>query len=56
MYYTPGLRTPARYTAAVRAPPRTPSLTAQCVNARCKKTYRALQRTDPRACVVAVAL
>ena len=34
----------ARHKAA-RAPPWAPSLASQCLNVRCKKTYRAPQRT-----------
>ena len=34
---------------AARAPPGAPSLAAQCLNVRCKKTYRAAQRTDRNA-------
>ena len=30
---------------AARAPPGAPSLATQCLNVRCKKTYRAPQRT-----------
>ena len=36
---------------AARAPPWAPSLASQCLNVRCKKTYRAPQRTNLLASV-----